>query len=240
MKFNAQLKLTPIGIIETPFDDKSAAPRQPGIGKATEAIVRLYPHRNFEQALEGLDGFEKIWLIYLFDRNEGWKPLVRTPCGGETKRPLFTTRSPYRPNPIGISAVDLIDVRGLSLRVANVDLLNGTPILDIKPYLPSADAFPNAKAGWTDEIPRYERIVTITQEAAAVAEQVLRDTGIDILARVKAAIEHEDLGDPALNHPYKRLRAVPTGFELAIKSWRIHFTYDAHASHVTIDDIRSA
>src|SRR6185437_11868823 len=91
--------------------------------------------------ISGLAGFERIWLLFVFHRSEGWKPLVRPPRGGG-KRGVLATRSPHRPNAIGLSAVELVAVEERALRVRGVDLLDGTPILDIKPYVPYADAFP--------------------------------------------------------------------------------------------------
>lgn len=103
------------------------------------------------EAFADLAGFTRIWLIFVFDRSEGWKPQVRPPRGGG-KRSVLATRSPHRPNAIGLSAVELVAVEERALRVRGVDLLDGTPILDIKPYVPYADAFPDSRAGWIDAI----------------------------------------------------------------------------------------
>ena len=103
------------------------------------------------EAFHDLVGFERIWLIFQFDRSEGWKAQVRPPRGGG-KRGVLATRSPHRPNAIGLSAVELVAVEASGLRVRGMDLLDGTPILDIKPYVPYADAFPESAAGWIDEI----------------------------------------------------------------------------------------
>src|SRR5581483_8669087 len=133
----------PIGYIHTPYQERYSAPRQPGLLRDSEVSIRqtrstivLNEGENFEQALEDLEGFEKIWLIYVFNRNEYWKPKVYPPRGERRKRGLFATRSPHRPNPIGLSLVDLINIDGRNVTVGNVDLLDGTPILDIKPYIP--------------------------------------------------------------------------------------------------------
>jgi len=99
---------------------------------------------------------ERLWVLSYLDRSGTWGALVRPPRGPRVRRGLFATRSPDRPNPIGLSAVQLVRVEGLVLHVRGVDLLDGTPILDIKPYIPYADAFPASRAGWIDEIPREE------------------------------------------------------------------------------------
>ena len=104
-----------------------------------------------ERALKDLEDFERIWLIYVFDRNDGWRSTVKPPRGGP-KRGVLATRSPHRPNAIGLSAVKVEKIEGKVLHLFGVDLLDNTPILDIKPYVPYADAFPNSAAGWIDAL----------------------------------------------------------------------------------------
>jgi tRNA (adenine37-N6)-methyltransferase len=151
---------TPIGFARSPYANRIDAPHQPTVvegtetGEAAEAIIEL--EASFPQAcLRDLEGFEIIWLLFVFHRSEGWKPLVKPPRG-KSKRGVFATRSPHRPNAIGLSAVELVSIEGRTLRVRGVDLLDGTPILDIKPYVPYADAFPRAKAGWIDDVDAEE------------------------------------------------------------------------------------
>ena len=149
-------QFTPIAFIRSPYTKRIAAPHQSTVVQGTEsgdaetAIVEFVadlPHAAFRE----LEGFERIWLVYVFDRSEGWKAEVRPPRGGG-KRSVLATRSPHRPNAIGLSAVNLVRVTETSLEVRGIDLLDGTPILDIKPYVPYADAFPDSKAGWIDAI----------------------------------------------------------------------------------------
>ena len=148
-----QLVLHPIGVIRTPYHDRYDAPSQPGLDdRNAEGKIVLDSGHNYEQALADLEGFEKIWLIYWFNRNTGWKPKIQVPRGPRTKRGVFATRSPYRPNPIGLSLVTLLSIKGRILRVGAVDILDKTPLLDIKPYLPNTEAFPSAKNGWLSEI----------------------------------------------------------------------------------------
>ena len=104
----------------------------------------------FQAALRDLEGFERTWLIYHFHRSGPWRPLV-VPYRAEVERGLFATRAPSRPNPIGMSAVKLLAVKGNVLEVRGVDILDGTPLLDIKPYVPAFDAFPGSRAGWLDQ-----------------------------------------------------------------------------------------
>ena len=106
------------------------------------------------ESLQDLEGFDRVWLIYHLHRSDGWKARVKPPRGPRRARGLFATRSPHRPNAIGLSCVRLVsvDAASRSVVVADVDLLDGTPILDMKPYVPYADAFPDARAGWVDEV----------------------------------------------------------------------------------------
>jgi tRNA-Thr(GGU) m(6)t(6)A37 methyltransferase TsaA len=147
---------TPIAFARSPYRQRIDAPHQPTviagteISAAAEAIIEFvdgFP----DEAFSDLAGFDRIWLIFQFDRSEGWRAQVRPPRGGG-KRGVLATRSPHRPNAIGLSAVELVCVQAGGLRVRGMDLLDGTPILDIKPYVPYADAFPESAAGWIDQI----------------------------------------------------------------------------------------
>ena len=149
-------QFTPIAYVRSPYAKRIDAPHQATVVQGTEsgdaetAIIEFtadIPHAAFRD----LDGFERIWLVYVFHRSDGWKAEVRPPRGGG-KRSVLATRSPHRPNAIGLSAVNLIAVEPASLQVRGIDLLDGTPILDIKPYVPYADAFPDSLAGWIDAI----------------------------------------------------------------------------------------
>jgi tRNA-Thr(GGU) m(6)t(6)A37 methyltransferase TsaA len=153
----ATFPFRPIGRIRSPYLRRIDAPHQPAVvagtetGAAAEAFLELDPDLP-EETLAGLEGFSRIWLLFAFHRSQGWAPMVRPPRGPRIKRGVFATRSPHRPNPIGLSCVELVAVEGRRLRLRGVDLLDATPILDIKPYVPYADAFPDAKAGWIDQV----------------------------------------------------------------------------------------
>src|SRR5436190_569902 len=124
--------------------------RQPNTAQAAPGTVELFSGRDFEHALEDLTTFRYIWLIFWFDQSEGWRPKVLPPRS-EKRRGVFATRSPHRPNPLGMSLVELTGIDGLVLSVKGLDLLEGTPVLDIKPYIPYADSRPDAGHGWLDE-----------------------------------------------------------------------------------------
>lgn len=155
MESGPRLVCEPIGWVRSPYRRRFGTPQQAAaIDSDAEAILELDPARVPERALADLVGIERLWVLSWLDRGRGWAATVRPPRGTRERRGVFATRSPDRPNPIGLSAVRLVRVEGMKLVVRGIDLLDGTPILDLKPYLPYADAFPDSKAGWIDEIPR--------------------------------------------------------------------------------------
>ncbi len=149
----ATLSLKAIGVVSSRYTRRFGTPQQASaIDSDDEAVLRLDPELIPALALRDLEGIDRIWVLSWLDRSGTWGPLVRPPRGARTKRSLFATRSPDRPNPIGLSAVRLVRIEGSSLHVRGIDLLDGTPILDIKPYVPYADAFPESRAGWIDAL----------------------------------------------------------------------------------------
>ena len=154
------MKLSPVAIFHGPFREKFGIPRQSGLADTLEGTVVLEKAFASPEALRGLEVFGRIWLIWGFsaNRQEGWSPTVRPPrLGGNKRIGVFATRSPYRPNAIGLSCVRLEAIRegdgGLELVVSGADLMDGTPILDIKPYLPYADSRPEARSGFAGDGP---------------------------------------------------------------------------------------
>ena len=148
------MTLTPIAYMETEFKEKFGIPRQSGLVPELRGTIRFEPAFQQEEALRGLEGFSHLWLIWGFSRAEGWTPTVRPPrLGGNTRLGVFATRSPHRPNPLGLSAVEIEGIEEGIIRVRGADLLNGTPIYDIKPYIPYADAIPEAKGGFANAPP---------------------------------------------------------------------------------------
>ncbi|MDP1678401.1 MAG: tRNA (N6-threonylcarbamoyladenosine(37)-N6)-methyltransferase TrmO [Bacteroidota bacterium] len=219
-----ELTLHPIGVIHTPYQEKYHAPRQPGVDKK-EIIgtIELYPDKNFDQALEYLAGFERVWIISWFHKNNDWKPKVLPPRSGRTKRGVFATRSPHRPNPIGLSLCKLIDVKGRIIRVENPDLLDGTPILDIKPYIPYAEAFPDSEIGWLAEIENMDETpynIEVSNSANEQAAWLQNEYDIHLIDRAIDILSF----DP-LPHSYRRIMSDENGgFVMAIKSWRLRYT----------------
>lgn len=168
--------LRPIGLIRSCYTGKFGIPRQPGLVTAVEARLELFPAFAREEAFTGLEGFSHLWLLFVFHDAiaEGWRPTVRPPrLGGRRKVGVFASRSPHRPNPIGLSAVEFRgfdrEGGGLALRLGGVDLLDGTPVLDIKPYVPYADCLPQASSGFVPPSRDQEREVVFSPQALAQA-----------------------------------------------------------------------
>jgi tRNA-Thr(GGU) m(6)t(6)A37 methyltransferase TsaA len=236
-----KLELEPVGFIETPHGQKAEAPRQPRAAEGVKGIITLLAGRGFEDALADLDGFSHVWVLFWFHENPSFRPKVLPPRS-DRKRGVFATRSPHRPNPLGMSVLRLERVEGRSVHVLDVDLLDGTPILDIKPYVPWADAIPDASAGWlgplgtidargrpVDPGPRYH--VQATPEAEAQLA-FFRAHGVDAWPRIEAALS---IGPQP--HAYRRIKPEPGGFRLAVKELRAHFKVDGQT--VTVHRISS-
>ena len=161
--------MEPIAHIRSDFPTKFGVPRQAGLVEALRAAVVFEPPCRVPEALRGIEGFSHLWLIWEFSQNrrEGWSPTVRPPrLGGNRRLGVFATRSPFRPNPIGLSCVRLEGVeldtpRGPVLHVSGADLVDGTPILDIKPYIPYADCHPEAAGGFAGTAPEGALAVDI-------------------------------------------------------------------------------
>lgn len=166
-----------IGVVHSCFKEKYGIPRQAGLVPDATASVELLKPYNRSEALRGLEGFSHLWLVFVFHRalSEQWKPTVRPPrLGGNERVGVFASRSPFRPNPIGLSAVELLGVREeggrLYIDVRGVDLLDGTPVLDIKPYIPYADAHPEALGGFAPAAPEGNLPVHFSEQALQFCE----------------------------------------------------------------------
>jgi tRNA (adenine37-N6)-methyltransferase len=173
--------ITPIAYVESPFKQKFGLPRQPGLIDAAEAYLRFVHPFDTPQAFLGIEKFSHIWLQFEFHENkrDAFQPMVRPPrLGGNTKIGVFASRSSFRPNALGLSVVRLKEVvtdQGkTSLRISCPDLLDGTPILDIKPYIPYSDSIPNATASYADTAPKKTLKVEFSAEAIASLERQLK------------------------------------------------------------------
>lgn len=169
------MEITPIGYISTPYKEKFAIPRQPGLVKSAKGIIQLEPEFSDINAFRGIDEFSHLWLIFQFHQvpKGKWRPLVRPPrLGGNEKLGVFATRSTHRPNNMGLSVVQFEKVENkdgkVLVHVSGVDLMDGTPILDIKPYIAYVDSISEAKSGFASEAPKPMQV-----EFSEVAQQAL-------------------------------------------------------------------
>ncbi len=160
-----------IGVIRSPYKEKFAVPRQPGLVADGGGELHLLPPYNLADAVRGLEGFSHLWLLFVFHQTMegGWRPTVRPPrLGGNARMGVFATRSTFRPNPVGMSLVELKGIRcqksQVILDLGSLDLVDGTPIVDIKPYLPFAEALPDAVAGYAQQAPEADMPVFFTSD----------------------------------------------------------------------------
>ncbi len=150
------LTLTPIATLRTPFAEKFGIPRQSGLVPEAEGRVEFLPEFAAPEFTRGLEAFSHVWLITAFHKNPPWSgsAVVRPPrLGGNDRVGVFASRSPNRPNPLGLSLVRILALEPGAIRVAGVDAVDGTPIYDVKPYLPWSEAIPDAKSDWAPEPP---------------------------------------------------------------------------------------
>jgi len=192
-----------IGMIRSCYGEKFGIPRQPGLVRSATATLELLPPYNTTEALRGLDAFSHVWIIFVFHQSarDEWKATVRPPrLGGNERVGVFASRSNFRPNPIGLSVVELLSVEGTTLKLGGGDFLDGTPVLDIKPYIPYVDSIPDAQGAFADHAPEPVNRVTFSSEAQLAVQELqnetrpaLRDIICDMLAyNPRPAYQNDD------------------------------------------------
>lgn len=192
------ISVQPVGVIHSCFTEKFGIPRQSGMVKSAIAYLELLPPFNREEMVRGLEGFSHIWVHFFFHQaaEEGWKSTVRPPrLGGKKRVGVFASRSPHRPNHIGMSAVELIDINKESkkyfLTLGGIDFLDQTPVLDIKPYLPYSDCIQAATGGYTNS-GRLEIEVLFSKQASLFCDSYEQETG----RKIRLLIEEMIMQDP--------------------------------------------
>lgn len=233
-----QIQINPIGFLHSYLRQRYETPRQGVLAKDSKAIIQLNPKQNFEQAVKDLDGFERIWIIYQFHLNKNWKPLVTPPRHTRKKIGVFATRAPYRPNAIGISCVKLDKVEGLKIFISESDLLDGSPILDIKPYLPYSDSFPNVKTGWVKSDLAEMYNVSFNAKSKKVNEKLKLENDINLFdyARIQLEFNPTDLSRKRIT----KINTQKTGeekFVLSYQDWQIQYSVDEAKKKIRILDI---
>lgn len=221
----------PIGVFRCAHDYHQEQPMQ-GVLSEVEGCIELVKGHNYEQGLKDLAGFEYIWVIFVFHLNRNWRPLTNPPYSdGKGKKGVFATRSPYRPNPLGMSCVKLARIEGNRVYISGSDLLNNTPVIDIKPYIADYDSFPNARRGWLENVVKEVYAIEYEKVAARKAEY-LRRHGVNLRGVIISQLSHNP-HDKTRNKYSKSADCLVLRF----KSWRLFFTIVDKT--VIIKDIRS-
>ena len=225
-----------IGLVRCNAQYRYEAPRQAILAAGNTATIELFDGPGVRDALTGLDEFERIWVVFEFHLNASWQPFVQPPRQEMAKVGYFATRSPHRPNRIGMSCVRLQSVDGLQLQISEHDLLDRTPVLDLKPYLPYADAFPDAAAGWVDTCiaPRYA--LTYGELADQQLEWIHQHTSHDLRHFL-----HVQLSEDPTDRRRKRITESPTPphYVIAFRTWRVHYDINAESTTISVTRICS-
>lgn len=227
------LTITPIGFIRSGKPLKFDARHQPDEKQAETNILEMLPGDKYQKALKDLAGFDRIWLLWWFHRNTDWRPEVLPPRGPSKRRGVFATRSPHRPNPLGITPVQLLEIRKGQLILGPCDLVDGTPVFDIKPYIPSYDSFPEAKAGWIDEVdaalegpPAFT--VSFSPQATEHMAWLRQEWSVDFEARLLEILSR----DPS-PHRTRRIRSRHGDlFDIGCGAWYAIFEVKGPVVHV--------
>jgi tRNA-Thr(GGU) m(6)t(6)A37 methyltransferase TsaA len=236
MKPPESLTVDPIGYVRCSKSLKFEARHQPDALSAEVNSVVLLPGKQFEIGLEDLAGFERIWLVWWFDRNKTWRPRAMPPRGPAKRRGVFATRSPHRPNPIGLTCVQLISIEGLTLTVGPLDLMDGTPILDIKPYISTVDAYPESSLGWVGEV--EELIATSTRYEIVVSPLAANQLcWLESNWKISfAETAFEKLRIDPMPHRTRRILQIEDRYRIACGPWRMYYRVDGY--RVVVDEIQ--
>ena len=228
------LTLQPIGFLRTRQQVKFQAGHQPAAAAEERNELELLPDCGYEQALQDLAGIDRVWLLWWFHRNDAWRPLVLPPRGASRRRGVFATRSPHRPNPLGLTSVPLLGITGRRLLLGPCALVDGTPVFDLKPYVAAYDAYPRASAGWIDEVAAElrepARFTVRLADLAAEQARWLRETWqVDFTGRL-----NEMLSRAPTPHRTRRIRRREGAMlEIGCGAWRAVFAVEGDLVSVT-------
>jgi tRNA-Thr(GGU) m(6)t(6)A37 methyltransferase TsaA len=230
-----KLELEPIGIVKSPLRLKQESPRQGNLVEVGESYIELVAGNNYEQALEGLEEFERIWVIYQFHLNESWKPKVNVPRKTDSKLGVFATRSPYRPSSLGMSCVKLERIEGRSIYIAESDILNGSPVFDIKPYVDYCDSFQTKYPDWLQEAEEEEFKVVIPEFIRKRIDYLEKHSELNFYQFITTQLKYQPL-----NTQKKRVTVLEDReegmklAEIAFRTWRMQLEVDMSSRSIVI------
>jgi tRNA-Thr(GGU) m(6)t(6)A37 methyltransferase TsaA len=221
------LTLQPIGYLRTRQRVKFQAGHQPAAAEEESSVLELLPGCGYEQALQDLAGMDRVWLLWWFHRNDSWRPLVLPPRGPARRRGVFATRSPHRPNPLGLTVVRLLGIEGCRLRLGPCDLVDGTPVFDLKPYVAAYDAFGDARSGWIDtmeaELRAPAKFLVRMSDLAETQARWLKETwSVDFVSRLLGLLGR----DPSPHRTRRIRRRDPVRSDISCGAWRAVFALD--------------
>jgi tRNA (adenine37-N6)-methyltransferase len=224
------VKVQPIGILRSCFREKFGTPRQPHLAPGSTAQLTVQPEFLPEHSLDGLEGFSHVWLLAWFhlNTNKGFRPKIHPPRLGGKTIGIFASRTPHRPSPIALSLARLIKIEGPTLHLAGIDLVDGTPIIDVKPYVPDSDRPRKASRGWTQKLKKRPFGVSFSPEA----ERAARRAGVKGLLKQVLSLE--------LRNPRDRSQmAEGKPLELLVRDSRARFSIKGGKAVVTAVEERA-
>lgn len=233
-----QFTFKPIGFLKSCYPDKFGVPRQSGLVAKAYSELKIFSEFQPEISLQGLTGYSHIWLQFVFHQNtsQRFHAKVHPPRLGGEAMGLFATRSPHRPNPIGLSLVELIDVQRDTLHLAGADLVDGTPILDLKPYLPHIESRPEASGGWALQVEQTDIKVEFTPKTMQILQEWIENSGRAELKEVIEGVLKQDprpviyRGYESQESPYRNKHAF------RLYDGDVHFEFVSQ-NHVIVFDI---
>ncbi len=234
------ITIEPIGVVHSSRKHRYETSRQGILAGEEQSVIELLPFNNFEQALSHLPGFDRIWVVFQFHLNKNWKPMITPPRHTREKIGVFASRAPYRPNQIGLSCVKLERIDGLNIYISESDILDGSPVIDIKPYLPYSDSFPDAKTGWVkntiDEI--YE--VLYSEKALSQMEWLNSNYQINLKSFTLLQLEFCPADNSRKRISVNEPDEIIPRYTLSYRTWRIFFDVDESTREVFIREVCSA
>lgn len=228
-----------VGYVRTSSRYRYEMPRQAAFSEVSAFIEWVKDEPRYAEAAKDLAGFDRIWVIFCFHLNwDHWNPMVRPPVSPDGKKySLFATRSPHRPNPIGLSCVELLSVEKHGLCIGACDILDGTPVFDIKPYIPAADSFPSSAAGWHDKIRDMGYKVVFTELFLEKSRFLASLSNLDVENFCRIQLKYSPLDSSRKR--VKKTEGKAGEYMIGCRTWKILFFLDEEKKYITVYDLFS-